>query len=109
MEPFVLAVHLNTGQHNRRTLWSSPTLKDGLEMHGQIVADHALRCGDPSIEGVGLLLVHRQEVAYLGPVAMGEHDAPILLEQVDNIAHDPGEHFCCILSCLLYTSDAADE
>jgi hypothetical protein len=97
---FVLKIDLNMGQHNGRPLWSAATSQNGVQLQGKFVTDHSLRRSHPCIQVVGVLLVHGEKVADLRAVSMGDDNAPIHFEQVDDVAHDFSEHLGCICTPL---------
>ena len=89
MKAFVAGVNLNVCEHHGRSLWTPTAFKNGVEVHGQFMADHALRGGNPSVEVLCLTVIHGEEVADLRSVAVGDDHPPVHLEQIDDVAHDP--------------------
>lgn len=109
MKGLVFSVDLNVREHDSRTLGTFAPFQNGLKVHGKLVADHALGGGDPFAEGMRIGVVQGHEVPNLWAVAVSDDNAPVHLQEVNNVAHDPRKDFVGIVcvACWRFESVAS--
>ena len=67
-------------------------MEDALEVHRKFMPDHPLGRRNPTVQALLTALVKSEKVTHLGPVPVRDHDSPIHLQQIHDIAHDLRHH-----------------
>jgi hypothetical protein len=99
MKGVILSVNLNMGENHSRALGPTTTFENALEVHGKFMTDHALCCCHPSIKRLRVGGIKREQVPNLRTIPVRDNHAPIHLQEVNDIAHDPSKDFSRLLGC----------
>ena len=64
----------------RRSVQDDGDGAESLEDVIELMADDALRSGDPLVKGMSMVYIHRQQVTNLRSITVGDHHPPIYFQ-----------------------------